>query len=113
MLCRALTEFLGIDADWSASDILPKPGQPQISLSDDLSEFQAISSCMHRVYDIASDDRRMRDTFDLPATERGQAFDHLRKNYPVRRECSAYQIDKASINQQYTEMFKSFGFELV
>lgn len=43
-------------------------------------------------YDPFRDDRALRATLDLSETERGQAFDHLRKTYPVRREFSSLSV---------------------
>ena len=93
--------------------MLPAPGEPLIRLATDMTAAEVISTCMSRVYDITADDQRMRNTFDLPEVERGQAFDRLRKDYPMRRECSAYAIDQASINPEHIDLVKSFGFTLV
>jgi erythronate-4-phosphate dehydrogenase len=113
MLYQALTSFLGTESVWSAESMLPAPDDPLIRLATDMTAADVISTCMNRVYDITADDQRMRNTFDLPEVERGQAFDRLRKDYPMRRECSAYAIDQVSINPVHIDLVKSFGFTLV
>jgi erythronate-4-phosphate dehydrogenase len=113
MLYQALTSFLGTESVWSAESMLPAPNDPLIRLATDMTAADVISTCMNRVYDITADDQRMRNTFDLPEVERGQAFDRLRKDYPMRRECSAYAIDQVSINPVHIDLVKSFGFTLV
>lgn len=113
MLYDALADYLGIGADWKAEALLPAPDQPEISLSAEMDEIEVISHCMHVVYDIIADDQRMRDTFQLAAGERGQAFDRLRKDYPLRRECSAYKIDLDSVHPEHINLLKSFEFTLL
>ncbi len=113
MLYEALNSYLGTESSWSAKSMLPTPADPVIRLAADMSAAEVISTCMNQVYDITADDQRMRNTFDLPEVERGQAFDRLRKDYPMRRECSAYRIDQASINPEHIDLLKSFEFTLV
>ena len=112
MLYDALANYLGIEPVWQAETVLPKPEQPEIELSSAADEIEVISQCMRWVYDITADDQRMRDTFDLSGAERGQAFDRLRKQYPLRRECSAYRIDQTSVHPEHADVLKSFGFTL-
>ena len=53
-------------------------------LRDGENEVDFIRNAVTAVYDVMEDDKRFRGI--LASSERGQAFDLLRKNYPVRRE---------------------------
>jgi erythronate-4-phosphate dehydrogenase len=113
MLYLALAEFLGQQPSWDAHSLLPKPEYPVIEPTQGEDILQLASNCMNHVYDIAADDRRMRDTFDLSADKRGYAFDQLRKHYPLRRECNAYYVNTNSIAPEQVRMIERFGFNLV
>lgn len=47
-------------------------------------------------YDVRSDDARLRASLVANPVSRGPAFDHLRKEYPARREFSAWRCGNAS-----------------
>ena len=58
-------------------------------------EWRALLAAMPGIYDIAADDRRMRVALQQ-ATDRVQAFERLRRDYPVRREASFYRSDSGA-----------------
>jgi erythronate-4-phosphate dehydrogenase len=53
------------------------------------------------MYDIAADDRRLRQTLDQPPEERGAAFSRLRKEYPRRREFSRFMLPASAVPAAY------------
>jgi erythronate-4-phosphate dehydrogenase len=91
MIHASLTTFLGLDDVEMArhrqrlmDQLL---GPPETLPSSELN--QAIRS----TYDIAADDRRMREALlSSPADQVGAAFDRLRKTYPERREFSHFKV---------------------
>ena len=73
----------------SSSDLLGPP-EP-IELTDDGLEQQL--SALLSAYDVMQDDRRMRDAMAAAeGADIARAFDHLRKNYPARREIRGRKI---------------------
>jgi len=50
------------------------------------SEQQKILETVRKVYDIRSDDAALRGILEEAAEKRGEFFESLRNNYPVRRE---------------------------
>ena len=48
--------------------------------------MDALCALLAAAWDPARDDERLRATLDLPDPQRGEAFDRLRKEYPVRLE---------------------------
>jgi len=49
-----------------------------------------LRTAMLAAYDVRADDRRLREAL---ASGGAEAFDRLRKFYPVRRELAAFDID--------------------
>lgn len=92
MVRQAMGEFLGL-AEWRlpASQTCPLdastlrlPGGDPVSRQSD--PWDALCALVLAAWNPADDDLRMRPILDLPDQERGQAFDRLRKEYPVRLE---------------------------
>jgi len=48
----------------------------------------------------------------MPEHERAQAFDRLRKDYPVRRECSSLKVQLKGTSKSMQDVFRVMGFKL-
>ncbi|MDO9542190.1 MAG: 4-phosphoerythronate dehydrogenase [Kiritimatiellia bacterium] len=84
---RKLCGFLGIEPELSLDALLPPSSVPEISFgAAGLSEEEALANIVGRIYDIAADDRRLREIASADSGARGKNFELLRKNYPPRRE---------------------------
>jgi len=87
MIYRSVCEYFGLKPKFDIADFLPEPSVPQVELGRELGREQdAVAQAVRQVYRIDEDDERLRRVLDEPAEKRGVYFDHLRKNYPVRRE---------------------------
>ena len=105
----ALSDFMGKNIVWDADSQLLAPMHPVINVLTEADPLQQASHCMRHVYDVCNDDRALRRTLELPAAERGMAFDRLRKEYAPRRECSAYNINEKTVNSEYNNLFNIFN----
>lgn len=91
MVHAALTTFLGMDE-------MEMGRHRQRLMERLLGPEQLLPSCelnqaIRATYDIAADDRRMRDALlNSPTDQVGAAFDRLRKTYPERREFSHFKV---------------------
>jgi len=95
---RAACAFLDVAPSWSAGSAapprpagLPLPGfgDGDVSLARlDRHGVSALADTVTARYPILRDDEALRKTVGMCASERGKAFDLLRKTYPVRREFS-------------------------
>lgn len=83
VLHEALAGFLGKESHWQMDDALPDPDFQILELAP---EPGAVEKAVLTVYDLSEDDRRLRRITRLPEDRRGRYFDHLRKDYPGRRE---------------------------
>ncbi len=87
MVYQAVCRFLGIEPTWTPEGRLPPPLVPEIHLDPaGVSEEAALWRIVRPVYDIEADDQRLRAGAAADPKTRGEHFEKLRKNYPIRRE---------------------------
>src|SRR5690606_4098252 len=86
MMLEACCNYLGrpVPGAAASSERLP------LSVDPRLQDAELLRTALAAVYPIAADDRRLRDA--LAVDRSGVAFDALRRNYPPRRELSAYTV---------------------
>jgi erythronate-4-phosphate dehydrogenase len=89
-VAEAFRRFFGFDTHWSPQ--FPGPSRPEIEYADMGSDAAFLQHCAAAAYDIAADDRRLRDSFD--ESDPGKAFDRQRRDYPVRHEFPSYRINR-------------------
>jgi len=73
-------------AEWCVPDLEPDPVMLPEAISPHDDAWAALCELVLAAYDIEGDSERMAGTANLSDTERAQAFDRLRKDYPIRRE---------------------------
>lgn len=112
MVYQALCRFLGLPVRKKAGQYLPEPALSKLSFTSAAEETGAGNIAMRSCYDPRRDDARLRLTMDLPAEDRGGAFDRLRKNYPVRREFSSVKIQLKGTSKSLQDTFRALGFKL-
>lgn len=93
MIYKAVCSYFGFKVKFNVSSFLPAPDIPQLRINPDRGSEQAIlQEVVTKIYNIKEDDTRLREILNIPEKKRGQFFDNLRKNYPVRREFQNTQI---------------------
>lgn len=94
MVYQALVQFLGIQGQdintVVTNDVVPW----QATTRDDMSREEYLNSVLLSCYPMYDDDESLRKGKENRAPEQtfGQYFDHLRKNYPHRREYTHYDF---------------------
>jgi len=117
MIYHAVCRFLGIKPTWlpevrlPSADQLPPPLVPEISLDPaGLSEEAALWRIVRTVYDIEADDRRLRAGAAMDPKTRGEHFEQLRKNYPIRREFRFTRVKLAEGHPRLEAKIRNLGF---
>lgn len=80
---------VAVEGDWRR--LVPDDHMVTLDLQSLTSESTA-AAVVKRVYQILDDDVSLRATLGKPAEERAKAFDHLRKDYRLRREFSTVKF---------------------
>ena len=110
MLHDALSQLHGNIPTWDVDSALPVPQSAEITFTQANSAVEIAAQCLAQVYDVRKDDQRLRATLELSGEARGDAFDLLRRDYPLRRECAAYRVDKKLLSNRHAEVLSAFGF---
>ena len=80
----------------------------------DLDESSTLAECILKSYDITIDDKSMRSLINSVSSSTGiaEAFDHLRKVYPERRDFTGSAIANGGLNmsQEVKSRIASLGF---
>jgi erythronate-4-phosphate dehydrogenase len=107
MIYKAACEYFGLEPKYDAEDFLPEPTIRQLKIDTKKGRESRLvgmlAGAVRKVYDIRKDDARLRRILEKPAEKRGEFFDGLRKNYPVRREFGNTTVVIATENTEVTE----------
>jgi len=112
MIYQALSQFLGLPVRKKAGQFLPEPALSKISFTSSAEEEDAIRIALRACYDPRRDDAKLRNAMAGSPEERGAAFDRLRRDYPVRRECSSLKIQLKGTSKSLQDSFRAIGFKL-
>lgn len=112
MIYQAVSRFLGLPVRKKAGQYLPEPALSKLSFTSAADEQDAASIAIRSLCDPRRDDARLRRTLSLSGDERGQAFDRLRRNYPVRREFSSLKIQLKGTSKSAQDTFRGLGFKI-
>lgn len=112
MVYQALSQFLGLPVRKKAGQYLPEPALSKLSFTSSADEDDAIRIALRACYDPRRDDARLRNAMAGDPGERGTAFDRLRRDYPVRRECSSVKIQLKGTSKSLQDSFRAIGFKL-
>ncbi len=105
---EALCAFLGREPVWDAAPLLPPPEVPELAF--DAPSNSIIPRAVRAVYDIMEDDAGLRRLFEAAPESRVALFDHLRKNYPRRREFFNTRVRLGFSDASLAAQLEGIGF---
>ncbi|NWN91485.1 4-phosphoerythronate dehydrogenase PdxB [Marinobacter adhaerens] len=114
MVYQAVCQFLGLPVRKKAGQFLPQPALSKAVFTSAADEQTAVWTALRACYDPRSDDARLRKVMRLARSgeEQGVAFDRLRRDYPVRRECSSLKVELKGSSRSLQDSFRAAGFRL-
>ncbi|GGO81112.1 erythronate-4-phosphate dehydrogenase [Marinobacterium nitratireducens] len=107
MLYQAVRRLFGIGDAVAFESCVPEATIRMVDVSAQVEPLEL----MRLLYDPFRDDRELRATLGLPEAERGQAFDRLRKNYPVRREFATLKV-RGDLDESRARELAALGFSV-
>ena len=114
MIYKAACEYFAVEPKFDLKDFLPEPAVPELKVNPNIANDQdALLSSVQKIYRIDKDDTRLRRILDKPAENRGEYFDSLRKNYPVRREFQNTRVILKDTNANLAKKLIGIGFKEV
>jgi erythronate-4-phosphate dehydrogenase len=113
MIYKAVCEYFGLGARFDIEDFLPEPAVRQLRIEPSTdNEQDTLADAVEKIYNIREDDVRLRRVCEKPVEKRGEFFDGLRKNYPVRREFQNTQIVLESSSKSIADKLAGIGFKI-
>ncbi len=113
MIYKSVCEYFSIKPEFEVDDFLPEPAVSRIIIDSVKGNQQKIvTEAVRKVYRIDKDDANMRGILETAANKRGEFFDSLRKNYPVRREFQNTKIIIEDSKSDLAVMLSGIGFRV-
>lgn len=112
MVYQALSRYLGLPVRKKSGQFLPEPALNKVSFTSSADEADALRISLLSCYDPRRDDARMRVAIRGDEAERSKAFDRLRRDYPVRRECSSLKVQLKGTSKSLQDSFRAIGFKI-
>lgn len=113
MIYNAACKHFGLTAEYTIDDFLPEPDVPLIKIAPDAADRQTIiHDTVQQIYVINRDDFNTREILIVPEDQRGQWFDDLRRNYPVRREFQNTKIELKTPDDILEARLTGIGFKV-
>ncbi len=117
LIYEALCRFLQVAPSWNYETLLPEVSRPEIFLrAEETTRERSLNEAVRYAYDIAADDQRLREAIlreDRSKEARGQYFDKLRHEYPIRREFSNYRVRIMPALLRPYEQLSALGFQVI
>ncbi len=112
MIFRSVCEFFKLNATWQVVTELLDGSTPELTLSADIDDEDAIQIAILTSYDVRGDSAALRCLPEINIEQRGRYFDELRENYPVRREFPAMVIKLSESKKALAEKLRQLGFNV-
>jgi erythronate-4-phosphate dehydrogenase len=109
MIAESLQRFLGGAPAPAASIYETAVAEPRVAIAQ--TGRDGVRAAVRHSYAIRADDARLRAALERPSGTRGEAFDRLRRDYPVRREFASYRVGGAVLGDQRA-LLRALGFRL-
>jgi hypothetical protein len=114
MIYKAACEYFEMESKFGIEDFLPEPAVLKLEINPNIkSDQDALISAVQKIYQIDKDDAGLRRILDKPTEDRGEYFDSLRKNHPVRREFQNTSVILEGTKTKLAEKLIGIGFKEV
>jgi len=113
MIYKAACEYFGLEARYVVEDFLPESQIPEIRIDPNSdTEQNLLHNTVQQVYVINRDDFNTREIAMVPEETKGEFFDDLRKDYPVRREFQNTRVVLERPCKSLAEKLAGIGFKV-
>lgn len=113
MVYLAVCDYFGLPVRKKLGQLMPEPPLRKLSYSSRADQWYAILTAVRACYDVRNDDMALRRAFSRAARNgqsTGEAFDLLRRNYPVRREFDTLKIQLKTNQKKIAAQLEKYGF---
>ncbi|MEE9571509.1 MAG: 4-phosphoerythronate dehydrogenase, partial [Candidatus Neomarinimicrobiota bacterium] len=110
MVYDALCRFTNQQNDWEPK--LPSVENNIIDVSSVKNLEEKLQLIFKQIYDIETDDSEMREMIEMDNDSKADYFDNLRKDYPLRREFTNYNVLIEETDKQLRGVLEAFRFKV-
>ena len=109
---QALCRFLQLPTKLTLDQLAPRSGVGEWQVEGGAPTDWVLSKALRLVYDVRDDDARLRAMLGAAQSDQSsrEGFDSLRKDYPLRRECSLLRVCSAATEPQVARRLRAAGF---
>lgn len=113
MIYEAVCHYFEIAPDWNEQQTMPAADVPHLTIqTNNKTVEQIFTEALLPIYRISKDDHQMRKLLNLPKSEQGVLFDHLRKRYPRRREFCNTKISLEPHSSNLAKRLQELQFDV-
>ena len=114
MIYREACRFFELESRAWSRDTVPSPGGNDDLRADvrGLSFEEALWAIVRQAYDIARDDRDLREPPEPDPAARAERFERLRKKYWTRREFNAFTVHAVGADDRLRGALAALGFKV-
>jgi len=112
MIYKAVCKFYDMTPSWTKPVLPFANSYTAMQFKDDQPDEEVIRQSVFNAYNVMMDDARLRKIADLDPDRRGEYFDSLRKNYPIRREFANFEVIISQGRKQLLNSLTGLGFHV-
>lgn len=114
MVFQGICRHYRVRDGWSALDRLQPPVKPARGIFRHGQDGEeALRKAVLDIYDPRRDDRKLRKIIGVSLKKRGEYFELLRKQYPVRREFANYPLKLGKVRDSLKTSLVDLGFRIL
>jgi erythronate-4-phosphate dehydrogenase len=110
MVYDALCRFTNQQNDWEPK--LPSVENNIIDVSSVKNLEEKLQLIFKQIYNVEKDDSEMREMIEMDNDSKADYFDNLRKDYPLRREFTNYNVLIEETDKQLRGVLEAFRFKV-
>ena len=110
MIYDALCKHLKKETKWQL--VLPKIEQRELRIPEGKTDEEKLYRLFSSIYNLESDDSRLREISNYNNDEQIKYFDRLRKEYPIRREFSNFTVTVSNEDKNLKPILTNFRFKV-
>ncbi len=99
MIYEAVCKFLALPINIKLAQLAPPASLRRISMNQDADMSYMLRKVIRSGYDVRDDHFRMLSLLGLADVKKAQAFDVLRKQYPMRRDLNSLQLSVQEVSE--------------
>jgi len=112
MIYEAACRFVGLSDAFDAHACMPEPENPLVQCPSGSDPAVVLDRIVSQCYDIARDDRNVRQLSKLAVPDRSVHFMRLRAEYRVRYEFPHYSVSAPPAAQPLIPVLRNLGFKV-